>query len=327
MAASISAGGGGFTRRAGLDVVINQGGPQLNSLQLLAGGEADVLMSDDIQVLNAYAGRAGQGDLHLVPVRLVALARPEVPSLDELKGHKIYMGNSGFSTYWPWLKRRYGYTDDIAGPKGTNLQTFVNDPTSAVAGYITSEPYVAKQNNVPRLLPVRGLRLSLLLQHHGDHRGLPPREPRCGRALHPRLGRRLAELSARSLRRQRLIKHKNPRMDDDQLAYGLQKIREVKAVDGGDAATMGIGTHAERWQKTRDFLVDVNLLRAQPMSMDRGLHHRLRQGPEDHDVSGVMAFIEVRHGPGPKILARILGTELLNFAQTPRRLAVTPCPL
>ena len=61
----------------------------------------------------------------------------------------------------------------------------------------------------------------------------------------------------------RLIQQQNPRMDDEQLAYGLTKIREVKAVDGADAATMGIGIMTrERWQKTRDFLVDVDLLKA-----------------------------------------------------------------
>src|SRR5258708_5204530 len=36
----------------------------------------------------------------------------------------------------------------MAGPKGPNLQTFLVDPTSAVAGYITSEPYVAERQNL-----------------------------------------------------------------------------------------------------------------------------------------------------------------------------------
>jgi NitT/TauT family transport system substrate-binding protein len=40
-------------------------------------------------------------------------------------------------------------------------------------------------------------------------------------------------------------------------------MREVKAIEGGDAATMGIGIMTEeRWSKTRDFLVQSNLLKA-----------------------------------------------------------------
>src|SRR5450631_1025593 len=41
--------------KAGLDVTIAQGGPQLNGMQLLAGGEADIIMSYDIQILTAAA--------------------------------------------------------------------------------------------------------------------------------------------------------------------------------------------------------------------------------------------------------------------------------
>ncbi len=256
----------GLYEKAGLDVAISQGGPQLNGMQLLAGGEADVLMSYDIQVLTAYA----KG----VPVKAIftsfqfdlvgILARPDVPALDALKGHKIYMANSGYSTYWPWLKRRFGYTDDMPGPKGTNLQTFVSDPTSAVAGYITSEPYVAQQNNVP-------IRFFLFADYGypsyantmattaGFIKANPDAVARFTRASVEGWRNYLRDPSAGN----RLIKQQNPRMDDDQLAYGLQKIREVKAVDGGDAATMGIGIMTrERWQKTRDFLVDVNLLGA-----------------------------------------------------------------
>ncbi len=52
-------------------------------------------------------------------------------------------------------------------------------------------------------------------------------------------------------------------MPDEHIAFSLQKMRDVKAVEGGDAATMGIGIMTEeRWQKTRNFLVQSNLLKA-----------------------------------------------------------------
>ena len=256
----------GLYEKAGLDVAISQGGPQLNSMQLLAGGEADVIMSYDIQVLTAYA----KG----VPVKAIftsfqfdlvgILARPEVPSLEALKGHKIFIGNSGYATYWPWLKRRFGYTDDMPAPKGTNLQTFINDPTSAVAGYITSEPYVAKKNNVPIrffLFADDGYPsyANTMATTSDFARANPDAMARFTRASVEGWKSYLHNPAAGNA----IIKQQNPRMDDEQLAYGLEKIREVKAVDGGDAATMGIGIMtSERWQKTRDFLVDVSLLGA-----------------------------------------------------------------
>ena len=60
-----------------------------------------------------------------------------------------------------------------------------------------------------------------------------------------------------------LIKQDNPSMDDELLAWGVAKLKEYQLVEGGDAAIQGIGTiSAERWQKTRDFMVETNLLKA-----------------------------------------------------------------
>src|SRR5882762_2987386 len=41
----------GLYEKAGLDVTIKMGGPQVNGMQLLLGGEADIIIGYDIQVL------------------------------------------------------------------------------------------------------------------------------------------------------------------------------------------------------------------------------------------------------------------------------------
>ncbi len=43
----------GLYEKAGLDVVIRMGGPQVNGMQLLTGGGADIILGYDIQVLSA----------------------------------------------------------------------------------------------------------------------------------------------------------------------------------------------------------------------------------------------------------------------------------
>ena len=58
-----------------------------------------------------------------------------------------------------------------------------------------------------------------------------------------------------------LIKADNPKMSDAQLAYAVAKMGEKHIVDGGDAATLGIGIITEaRWKKTYDFMVENGLL-------------------------------------------------------------------
>jgi uncharacterized protein with FMN-binding domain len=43
----------GLYEKAGLDVDIQMGGPQVNGVQLLGGGDADIIVSYDIQVLDS----------------------------------------------------------------------------------------------------------------------------------------------------------------------------------------------------------------------------------------------------------------------------------
>ena len=60
-----------------------------------------------------------------------------------------------------------------------------------------------------------------------------------------------------------LIKADNPKMSDEQLAYAVEKLRQNKSVDGGEAATQGLGIMtAARWKTTYDFMVAAGLLDA-----------------------------------------------------------------
>jgi NitT/TauT family transport system substrate-binding protein len=252
--------------KAGLDVELKPGGFGLNGIQMMAGGELDITMSYDMAILSSYE----KG----VPVKAIftcfqfdligIMTRPDVNSLAELKGRKVYFSQSGFVTYWPWLKKKYGFTDDMAGPKGQNLQTFMSDPTSAVAGYITSEPYIAEQQKMPTkffLFADEGypsysntmVTNDTFIENNREAVATFTRVSVEGLKAYmqdPTIGNEL-------------IKKLNPKMDDGQINFGLAKMREVKAIEAGDAATMGIGIITEeRWKKTRDFLVEANLLKA-----------------------------------------------------------------
>jgi NitT/TauT family transport system substrate-binding protein len=262
----------GLYEKAGLDVELRQGGPQLNSMQLLAGGEADLIMSYDIQIMSAFEkGIPVKAFFTCFQFDLIGLlTRPDVNSLADLKGRKVYFAGNGYSTYWPWLKKKYGYTDDMAGPKGPNLQTFLVDPTSAVAGYITSEPYVAEKQNVATkffLFASEGYpsyantmaSTSAFIENNSDA------VARFTKASIEGWKAYMADPTQGNA----LIKRMNAKMDDGQIEFGLRKMREVKAIESGDAATMGIGIITEeRWKKTRGFLVEAGLLKADTQYMN-----------------------------------------------------------
>ena len=135
----------GLYQKAGLDVDVKMGGPQVNGMQLLTGGAADVVMGYDIQVLKAIengvpvttAGTTFQFDPQGI------MTHDDIPNIAALKGRKILIASSSHTTFWPWLKQHFGFTDDMAGVDTFNLQPFLQDKTIAMQGYPSSEPFEA----------------------------------------------------------------------------------------------------------------------------------------------------------------------------------------
>jgi NitT/TauT family transport system substrate-binding protein len=256
----------GIYDKAGLDVTIIQGGPQVNSAQLLTGGDTDLMMGWDIQTMSAVekgvpmvvVGSSFQFDLQGL------VAHPTVSSINDLKGHPILLATSSHTTWWPWLKERYGFTDDQAQPYNFTYQRFESDPTVAQQGYITYDSFALQKSDIPA-------KFFLLAADGYPSYGSPTVTTRSFIDKNKDVVARFVRASAEGWKSylkapapaNQLIKADNPKMGDDQIAFSIEKIRSSKAIAGGDAATMGIGIMTDaRWQKTRDFLVRAQLLKA-----------------------------------------------------------------
>jgi NitT/TauT family transport system substrate-binding protein len=255
----------GLYDKAGLDVTIKMGGPQVNGLQLLTGGEADIIMGYDIQTLNAVAkglpvvtiGTSFQYDLQGV------MTHSDINAIGDLKGHKILIAGTSHTTFWPWLKQKYGFSDDMAGAYTFNLQPFLLDKTLAVQGYATSEPFEARKQDP-------GVKFFLLAKE-----GYPPygstmvttngfiaKNPEATAAFVKCSLEGWADYLRNPAPANKLIQIDNPKMTDDRIAFAVQKMKDIHVLDRGDAATAGIGTMTDaRWKATYDFLVKADLLK------------------------------------------------------------------
>jgi NitT/TauT family transport system substrate-binding protein len=255
----------GLYAKNGLDVEIKMGGPQVNALQLIAGGDADISMGYDIQVLNAIerglpivtVGASFQFDLQGI------MAHSDVKSLADLKGHKILIASSSHTTFWPWLKVRYGFSDDQSAPYTFNLQPFFTDAGVAQQAYATSEPFQAQKANMP-------VNFFLLAKFGYPTYGSTVVTTQPFISKNPSVVKRFVQATMEGWKSyledpapgNALIKIDNPKMSDEQLAYSLSQLKATGAVTSGDASKLGIGAMTDaRWKVTRDFLVRSNLLR------------------------------------------------------------------
>ena len=254
----------GLYEKAGLDVTIKMGGPQINGAQLLLAGDADFIMGYDIQVLK---GREQNQPLVTVASSFQfdlqgIMAHDDVADLAALKGRPILIAGSSRATFWPWLRTKYGYTDDQIRPYTFNLQPFFADKTMAQQAYPSSEPYQAEQQNE---------KVKFFLFADG---GYPPYGSTIVTtekmiAEKPDVIARFVKASLEGWRDymknpapgNALIKADNSKMTDGQIDYALVKMKEMKAIDRGDAATLGVGIiTANRYKQIYDFMVAGGLL-------------------------------------------------------------------
>lgn len=255
----------GIYKKHGLDVTIKMGGPQVNITQMMAAGQADCIMgSSDIQMMQTREGG--------VPVVNVAaffqkdpqvlIAHEDVKKFEDLKGKTILIGAQANRGYWPWLKTKFGLTDEQTRPYTFNIQPFVADKNTAQQGYLTSEPYAIQKAGVKGTVlmfsdfgfPAYATTVSCM------EKTLKDRNKQVA-AFVKASAEGWKSYLADPAPANALIKKDNPNMTDDQLTYSVGKLKEMGMVTGGDAATMGIGVITDvRAKASYDFLVSAKLL-------------------------------------------------------------------
>ena len=255
----------GIYRKHGLDVTVRMGGPQVNGMQLLLAGQADLFMGYDIQVL---LGR--QENLPLVTVAatfqkdpVVLIAHPDVKRIEDLKGRPIYISSASNTTFWPWLVARYGFTDDQKRPYSFSVQPFLADKRSATQGYATSEPFLVEKAGVkPTVFLLADLGYPPYAQTVVATEGFLAKNGDAVRRFVRATAEGYRSYLANPAPANALIRKANPEMTEDLLAFGVQTMRAYGIVGGGDAAKQGIMTMTDaRWKQTFDFMVKAGLLK------------------------------------------------------------------
>jgi NitT/TauT family transport system substrate-binding protein len=256
----------GTYRKHGLDAEVRMGGPQVNVMQLLLAGKADAVMGYDLQTIAGVEqglplvtiGATFQKD----PAALIA--HPDIKSLEDLKSRTLLIGQASETTFWPWLKGRYAFTDAQKRPYAFSVQQFLADRRVAQQGYATSEPYSIEKAGIKPVV--------FLLADHG----YPPYAQTIvtTRSVLEKRGEALRKFLRGSAEGWKsylanpapgnaLVQKANPEMEAGLLAFGHARIRQLALVTGGDAAREGILSMTDgRWKQTFDFMAGAGLAKS-----------------------------------------------------------------
>src|SRR5499426_3554037 len=246
----------GTYKKYGLEVIIVPGAPNVNNRTQLLAGKLDFYMSaNSLQSFDAV-----ENNIPTVAVAAsfqkdpqVFVAHPGVTKLDDLKTRTLFISKEGMATYFQWLKSAFGLSESKVKPYTFNPQPFLADKTSAMRGYVTSEPFAVERQG--GFKPV----VFLLADYGFDAYSTLIETRRDLVEKRPELVQRFVDASAigwyhyiygDSRPGNELIKKQNPEMTDALLAYSIAKMKEYGIVDSGESLKLGIGAMTDAHGKS-----------------------------------------------------------------------------
>jgi len=269
----------GTYRKAGLDVTIRQGGPQVNNRPLLPAGKIDFLMTGNLlhsfdNVKNGLPVVVVAALFQKDPQALIAHPGQGYEDFARLKSAPVVLvAKDAQFTWWQWLKVRHGFRDEQLKPYNYNLGPFLANPKAVQQGYSVAEPiYVENQG---KFRPVVHL-----LADHGFSTYSTLIEARTETVRkQPDLVKRFVDASILGWvnylygdRRaaNALMRQDNPEMTDDEIERSVALMRAQGIVDSGDALTRGIGAMTEaRIRDFHDQMVKAGLYKAGEVDLSK----------------------------------------------------------
>ena len=265
----------GIYKKYGIDAEIRMGGPQQNPSQLLLGGRVDMIMSNSFEAINYVAQ-----NLPFLCIASLFQKDPQViichrgqgnDSFAQLKGKPILVGGAGRTSFWPFLKAKFGYAEEQIRPYTFNMAPFLADKSVCQQGFLSSEPFaIQKEGGVDPLVHLiadagfanYNTTINISQKMATEKKDLVQRFVNAtieGWAGYMKAGSDIASTNA-------LIKKDNPDMTDDKIAYAIKVMTEKGIVMSGDATKLGIGAMTnERWA---NFYTEMSAAGAFPTGLD-----------------------------------------------------------
>jgi NitT/TauT family transport system substrate-binding protein len=269
----------GTYKKYGLDVTLQQGGPQVNNRPLLPAGRIDFLMTGNLlhsfdNVKNKVPTVVVAAMFQKDPQALMAHPGQGYLNFDSLKNAPVaFVAKDGQFSWWQWLKAVHGFRDDALKPYNYNLAPWLANNKSIQQGYSVAEPIYAE--NQGKFKPV----VHLLADHGFSTYSTVIEATTETVAKRPAVVQRFVDASIigwvnylygnRSAANALMLKD-NPEMTLAEIEASVALMKEQGIVDSGDAKTRGIGTmNAARIQDFYAQMVKAGLYKAGDVDLSK----------------------------------------------------------
>ena len=269
----------GTYKRMGLDVEIQQGGPQANNRPLLAVGKIDFLMAGNLllsfdNVKNGVPTVVVASIFQKDPQAIFAHPNQGYDKFSELaKAPVAFISKDGQFSFWQWMKAEHGFKDENLKPYVFNVGPFLADKKSVQQGYSISEPVSIKAqagfDPVVHLLADNGFSTySTTIETRAD---LVKNKPEMvQKFVDASLIGWNNYLYGDNKAANELIKKANPEATDAGIAGSIELMKKLGIVDSGEALQNGIGAMSTaRIKDFYDKMVKAGLYKAGDVDLSK----------------------------------------------------------
>ncbi len=247
----------GTYAKYGLEVKIQQGGPQANNRLLLATGRIDFYMGGNmIQAFTAVEQNvptlAVSSLFQKDPIIFMSHPGEGFDKFEDLPKATAFVAKENLASVYQWLKLAYGFREDKVKPYTFNPAPFIADKKSIQQGYVTSEPFEVERQG--KFKP----NVFLLADNGYDSYSTTIEARRETVEKNPDLVQRFVDASAigwynyiygDNKAANAAIRKDNPDITDEQIAFSIAKMKEYGIVDSGDSLKSGIGVMTDERNK------------------------------------------------------------------------------
>jgi NitT/TauT family transport system substrate-binding protein len=263
----------GFYQDCGVELVIRQGGPGVDGKQLLVAGAIDTMSAsfNEIALLVNVAGFPAKAVMAMFqknPQILMAHADAPYATLADMKDRPIMIGQTSRSTFWPFLRAKYGFTDAQIRSYTAQIAPFMADKLAIQQALITNEPHrvQVESGEVPK---------TFLLADHGYGayasativpQKLIDSKPEAVQCLVNASIKGWIDFMKDPARAVALIRKDNPDNPDDVVAYSMKMLEAAGILETAETAKYGLGTmNDERWRSHSQLMQEAGIV---PKSYD-----------------------------------------------------------
>ena len=269
----------GTYKKYGLDVTIQQGGPQVNNRPLLPAGRIDFLMTGNLlhsfdNVKNNVPTVVVAAMFQKDPQALMAHPGQGYENFAKLKDAPVALiAKDAQFSWWAWLKAVHGFKDEALKPYNYNLGPFLSNKQAIQQGYSVAEPiYIENQGKFKPVVH--------LLADHGFSTYSTVIEARTETVkAKPEMVQRFVDASIlgwvnylygnRAAANAMMLKD-NPEMTEAEIEASVVLMKQQGIVDSGEAAANGVGAmSAGRIKDFYDQMVKAGLYKAGEVDLSK----------------------------------------------------------